>query len=130
MTDAEHRPCVLLIDDEATLLEMLGMLLKKRGYEVLTASTVSVARIAWTLHKARIAAVISDTWLSSTENTNALLTMFKQEIPDIPIIVTSGFLEGVDATVEWNKRRINYLPKPFDTIVMFEALEALTGGVR
>jgi two-component system cell cycle sensor histidine kinase/response regulator CckA len=128
MTEAHF--CILLIDDEPALLEVLGMLLQQRGYEVLTARSVKGALAVWNLHKGRISAVISDTWLSSTERTTDLLEAFKQAVPEMPIIVTSGYLAAVDATTHWARTRINYLPKPFDPVIMLDALETLTGKTQ
>src|SRR4051812_43074661 len=86
MSEANVHPCLLLIDDEMTLLEMLGMLLENKGYEVITASSVSGALILWDLNRDRIKAVISDTWLSSTESTTELLASFKKAMPEVPVI--------------------------------------------
>lgn len=117
--------CVLLIDNEKTFLEVLGMLLEKRGYEVISVSSVQGALIMWNLHKKRIRVVISDTWLSPTESTTELLNGFKKELPQMPILVTSGYLGEVEATKKWDTCAINYIPKPFDPLLMFEALDQL-----
>jgi DNA-binding NtrC family response regulator len=125
MIETASKVCVLLIDDEVTLLEVIGLLLEKRGYEVLIAQSVKEANIIWNLNKHRINVVITDTWLAPDENTKELLSRFKKELPEISILVTSGGLIDEDTTAKWDSRVINYLPKPFDPLVLIEALKQL-----
>jgi DNA-binding response OmpR family regulator len=117
MIETASKVCVLLIDDEVTLLEVIGLLLEKRGYEVLIAQSVKEANIIWNLNKHRINA--------PDENTKELLSRFKKELPEISILVTSGGLIDEDTTAKWDSRVINYLPKPFDPLVLIEALKQL-----
>jgi DNA-binding NtrC family response regulator len=122
----QTKMCVLVIDDEVTLLEVLGILLENWGYEVLTAKSLKASNIIWSLHKTRISVVISDTWLGRGESTTELLNQFKQERPEVSILVTSGYLTELEATTHWDRGVINYLPKPFDPVQLLAALKQLS----
>lgn len=110
-----------MIDDNETILDVLVSILETQGYEVLTARDASEAHETWSGNRNRICAVVSDKWLSETENSNGLLQSFQKDMPNVPIIVMTGYSHN-----DPNAREgVNYLPKPFSPSELFKALDSM-----
>ncbi|MDB6053745.1 MAG: two component, sigma54 specific, transcriptional regulator, Fis family [Verrucomicrobiales bacterium] len=126
---AELRPkrTVFLIDDNETILDVLGQILEKRDYHVLTARSAREAEEVWRLNRLTINAVVSDKWLSEKENSTAILKLFQQDSPDVPIILMTGYPLQDQEERSRVCEGINYLPKPFSPSDLFQALDFLIG---
>lgn len=79
--------CVLVVEDEATLLKNVARSLQLAGFEVLTAETCERARMA--LKKRRIDGVCLDIGLPDGDGLD-LLEEIMQSSPDIPAVVISS----------------------------------------
>jgi DNA-binding NtrC family response regulator len=125
--EARHKRTVFLIDDNETILDVLGQILEKRNYVVLTARTAQEAGLVWRANRGSIQAVVSDKWLSEKENSTALLKEFQLDSPDIPIILMTGYPLQDQEERSRVCEGINYLPKPFSPSDLFQALDFLIG---
>jgi DNA-binding NtrC family response regulator len=78
---------ILVVDDEAPILEMLSSYLKKHGYEVFTAN--SAADALSLLEEKLVHLIILDVLLADTDGLE-LLDQIKALRPRIPVIIATG----------------------------------------
>ena len=106
---------ILVVDDEPSIAQVIKMILTESDYEVFTAHTVAEAtRI---LSDQSVDVVITDLRLSDGSGID-LLTYIKTEIPDIEVILMTGY-GSIDITVEAIKRgAYYYVEKPFTPDVL------------
>lgn len=100
---------ILVVDDEATLVETLGYNLRREGHEVITASTGLEA-----LEKARALApnlIILDIMLPEMDGFEVCRRL-RQEI-DTPILMLTARDEEIDKVVGLELGADDYLTKPF-----------------
>ncbi len=106
--DAEK---ILLVDDDADILEVVRARLENEGYAVATAMTADEAEA-----KARDEAfhlVITDLKLAASDGLE-LMERLLRVYPDLPVIILTGFgsIEGAVAAIQ--RGAYSYLTKPFE----------------
>ena len=106
---------ILLIDDDAGLLEVLTMAFGDAGYEVLTArdGTLGLAMI----RDARPAAVVSDVNMSGLDGF-ALCRRVRAGGDAVPLILLTSRDSEIDETLGLDLGADDYLSKPFSTRVL------------
>jgi DNA-binding response OmpR family regulator len=102
--------CVLVVDDEATVLRNIARSLHQAGFDVLTATNCESAWLA--LNSSKIDALCLDIMLPDGNGLD-LLEEVRRTAPDIPAIVISSM-----TTTETRLRAAglgveHFLPKPF-----------------
>jgi two-component system OmpR family response regulator len=85
--DCSIRPAVLLVEDDFSLLDMLGRTLERAGFQVTTA-THGVTALAL-FGEMAIDLVVTDILLPQMDGFE-LIRRLKNESPDVPIIAISG----------------------------------------
>ncbi|MCB2192196.1 MAG: PAS domain S-box protein [Deltaproteobacteria bacterium] len=87
---------VMFVDDEASLVEVSGNILRRLGYQVSTFSSSTEALAAFKVDPTAFDLVITDQTMPGL--TGAALTQeIKALRPDIPVIITSGFSHQLSA---------------------------------
>ena len=89
-------PCILFVDDEAPIREMLSLYFRKKGYDVTTAVTCREARDA--VQGGKFDLAIVDINLAG-ENGLELLDHFRSRFPELPVIMFTG-LTGDDTLLD------------------------------
>lgn len=107
-------PMILLVDDDEAILSALGMLLKKAGYLVQTASRPEEA---WPLIRQKAPElVLADMNFSretSGEEGLAFLKALKQQMPQVPVILITAW-GSIDLAVEGMKLgAADFISKPW-----------------
>jgi len=105
----EHRPRVLVVDDEPTLLEVVSFNLRREGYEVEIAEDGLVA-----LEKARAAPpdlIVLDIMLPALDGFQVVRTLRAESV--VPILVLSARGEEFDRVLGLELGADDYLTKPF-----------------
>jgi two-component system OmpR family response regulator len=111
--------CVLVLDDEATVLKNIARSLRRSGFEVVTAKDCQHAKSAFEQY--RFDALCLDIVLPDCDGL-VFLEEVRQFAPSLPTIVISS------AVTTENKRRADrlgvssFLPKPFRLAELKEAL--------
>ncbi len=101
---------ILIVDDEAEVLELLSELVEKLGYSPLTASNAHEA-LDIIDHK-NVDVVLSDLVMPEMDGIE-LLKRVKARKSDIPFLVITGY-PSIETAVETIKKgAYDYLPKPF-----------------
>ena len=113
---------VVIIDDDALIREVLRLILREAGYEVVAEAGDGAAGLA-AVARHRPAAVCLDINMPG-ESGLAVLEKIKAGHPDMPVIMITG-----DATAETVKDAIakgarGYVLKPFNPARVFAAMEA------
>lgn len=103
--------CVLAVDDDKNLLELLKMRLESSGYEVYTASDEENAIEA--VKKRFFDLAIIDMQLAGGSGID-LMENLKLMIPDMPVIILTAYGSIETAVEAMKKGAFNYLTKPFD----------------
>ncbi len=109
---AEDRPRLLLVDDEPSILSALKRLLRREGYEILTAD--SGPRALEILDQTQVDVVMTDFRMPEMTGTE-LLKRVHERWPDTKRIVLSGYSEVTAVLDAINSGAIyKYLNKPWN----------------
>ena len=111
MTDKSGKPVILIIDDEEALRDGCSQVLEKAGYAVLTAEQgiegIKLARE----HLPDMAFIdLKMPNISGME----IIEILSRDIPDIVLVMITGFATIVSAVEAMQKGAYDYLPKPFN----------------
>jgi DNA-binding response OmpR family regulator len=117
------RPKVLVVEDEPDLLEVFCLYLTEGGFEPLPAPDgVTAYRRFETDHPQAILLDLNVPQISGFR----LLQLFRQEQPNLPILVTTGY--SFEEAEEVASYRIDdFLTKPFDFSQLILKLNRLLG---
>src|ERR1041385_250061 len=107
---------ILLVEDEERYREHIARVLTKAGYEVVQAADGLEALS--TLEKSKIDLVISDI-LMPVLNGYALVARLRAKWPDMPVILTTGFLFS-DAAKTMMNGSVDFIPKPINAETLLD----------
>jgi two-component system response regulator PilR (NtrC family) len=115
---------ILVVDDEASMRELLSIMLKREGFDVLTAESRAAAASA--LARDPVQMVITDVKLPDGDGIE-ILRHVKAASPETVVIVMTAFSSTQTAITALKLGAHDYLVKPFDVdelkIVVRNALE-------
>jgi len=102
---------ILVVDDEPSMREMLGIMLRREGYEIVSAENRAVA--AAVLAKGPVDMVITDVKLPDGDGIE-ILRHVKAASPGTVVIVMTAFGTTQTAVAAMKLGAHDYLTKPFD----------------
>ena len=105
------RPCILLVDDEARLGEVLAAALQARDFDTLLASNVDDALALF--RSERVDLIISDLRMPGRDGRD-LLAEIKRERPDVPVIIMTAYASVRSAVDLVKEGAFDYIAKPFE----------------
>src|ERR687896_808976 len=112
---------ILLVDDDAALLEVTSIVLASEGYRVLTAEEgVEALRI---LGRERLDLVVLDIMLPRMSGFEVLKKMREQS--DVPVVLLTAKSQSVDKVVGLELGADDYITKPFDTKELLARIRAI-----
>jgi two-component system response regulator PilR (NtrC family) len=115
---------ILVVDDESSMREMLGIMLRKEGFDVLL--TESRAQAAAVLARGAVEMVITDVKLPDGDGIE-ILRHVKAAAPETVVVVMTAFGSTQTAVAALKLGAHDYLIKPFDVeelkVVVRNALE-------
>lgn len=104
---------VLLADDEEMVLSVGTMMLKHVGLDVVTAADGEEALTRAVQHAERLQCIILDLSMPHMKG-DTTCAEFKRLFPEVPIIITSGYMKD-DIERQFSPGRVAaFLPKPFE----------------
>jgi DNA-binding NtrC family response regulator len=106
-----ERPTLLIVDDEAAILESLRILFKNEGFDVAVAQGGRAGLDA--LERATPQLILTDVRMP-TVNGIEVLTAAKQRDADLPVVLMTAQAELKTAIEGINKGAFHYIQKPFD----------------
>jgi DNA-binding response OmpR family regulator len=117
---------VLVIDDEVDLLETYARLLRRMGYDVITAER---GRAGLSIAESReIALVIVDLRLPDMDGLEIVRTLNGRPDPP-PIIVVTGFASSGTRQAALRAGATAYLTKPFSVLSLVSVLRDVQGDL-
>ena len=111
---------ILLVDDEENYRELIAKVLTKAGYTVLQAADGMGALSL--LERSNVDLVISDI-LMPVLNGYALVARLREKWPDMPVILTTGFLSP-DAAKSMMKGSVDFIPKPINAETLLDMVRS------
>ena len=119
-------PALLIIEDEERMRRLLELVLRQEGYDLLLASSGEDG-IRILKEGADFDLIITDLQLGNITGLDVLETA-KRVLPDIPVVLITGYGTVKSAVEAMRKGAYDYLSKPVDhdelKIVIMRALEA------
>jgi CheY-like chemotaxis protein len=115
--------CLLLVDDEPSVLEVMSLFLGKLGYEVLTADLPSKALQVVAAEGNRLALMMTDVVMPEMSGVE-LASKVREQRPKLPVVFFSAHTEGVIS----GGVRTRFLHKPFSQDSLAEVLDELLGS--
>ena len=109
-----QKKTVLVVDDEQSMRELLGILLEAEGHDVLYAASGETALGVFGDARERIDLIIQDLKMPGMEG-GILLQHFKGQAPDVPVIVITAFSSWDSAVEAMRLGAYDFIRKPFDT---------------
>ncbi|MCE9664251.1 two-component system response regulator GlrR [Halomonas sp. M5N1S17] len=117
---------ILLVDDDISLLRLLGMRLESRGFRVTTAESGQEALRC--LDAERPELVLSDLRMDEMDGM-ALFQAIQRQVPGLPVIILTAHGSIPDAVNATQQGVFSFLTKPVDRDELFSAIdEALAQG--
>jgi CheY-like chemotaxis protein len=119
-----HGETVLVIDDEASVREIVGATLEVYGYQVILAADGHLGIDLYRRHADEIKAVLTDMMMPTMQGSQVIAALHAIK-PDLPIMAMSGLLDAkkLDFTVE--PGRLQILQKPMSSDQLLRAVHAL-----
>jgi PAS domain S-box-containing protein len=118
---------ILLVDDEAPILEITQQTLESFGYRVLTARDGARATGLYALHHREIAAVITDLMMPVMDGP-ALIVALQRINPAVRIIAASGYNAKGSVEKMTGSGVRHFLAKPFSSEALLTALKNVLAG--
>lgn len=120
---------VLLADDEEMVLSVGMMMLKHLGLDVVTAADADEALVRAREHGARLQCIILDLSMPHMDGDNTC-ARFKQAFPDVPIVITSGYMKESVEHHFTSGHVAAFLPKPFELYNIQPLMHGLLESTR
>jgi len=114
---------ILILDDEANILELLGQFLSSSGYQVTPVATASDALKIIRSESPDL--VISDLQLEDSDGLE-LIAQLKKEAPNTPVILLTGVLFDSDVVEKVLSKKVDrYLEKTSSLTKIRKTVESL-----
>ena len=112
---------ILLVDDDAALLEVTSIVLASEGYKVLTAEDGTEALRV--VGRERLDLVVLDVMLPRISGFEVLQKIREQS--DVPVVMLTAKSQSVDKVVGLELGADDYITKPFDTKELLARIKAI-----
>jgi two-component system response regulator GlrR len=117
------KPCILVVDDDASLRELITLRLEANGFRVEAADSgeTALARLA----VLRPDAVLTDMQMAGMDGM-ALFNAIRARDPALPVIVLTAHGTIPDAVAATQQGLFGYLTKPYDAATLIDLLKRAT----
>jgi CheY-like chemotaxis protein len=113
---------ILLVEDEAPVREMASKILKRLGYQVVTAGNGPEALALWPQHRGKIDLLLTDMVMPGGMTGRELADRLLREAPQLPVIYSTGY------SMDLSNSGINLIEgsecllKPYDAATLVSAV--------
>ncbi len=120
---------ILLVEDENPIRALAARALAQRGHEVLEAGDGEAAFKRFSATAGRVDLIVSDVVMPVMDGFT-LVRLVRQDVPNLPVILVSGYAdEPLDDDLR-SDPSIRYLPKPFTLSRLCDEVETAIGRPR
>lgn len=117
---------ILLVDDDRSLLDILGSLLQLEGHDVVAVPSAHEGLLK--MKESKFDLVLADNKMPRTTGMD-MLKVIKEEYPDTKVVIMTAYA-SVDNTVEaWRLGVFDYLPKPFKLADLRQVIDKVRGSL-
>ena len=116
--------CVLLVDDEDFFRDMAGQMLRRFGYDVITAADGEEALNIFRSQYRSIDVVILDMVMPKLNGRDTYVAM-KEVYPEFKAIISSGFTLGRETTELLREEGVEFLQKPYRAAALSQKVAAV-----
>src|SRR4030042_3930912 len=116
---SEHRPVILIVDDDENLVELLTRLMKREGFKTLAAHSGDAALTLRGSEKPDL--MVLDIKMEDKDGMEVLREA-KTLDPYLPVIILTGYHDSHGAVRAIKAGASDYLPKPFETNDLIRAI--------
>lgn len=120
---------ILVADDDATTRNVVGMVLRREGYDTLIASDGGLALELFEANAERISAVVLDLMMPRADG-DVVMRAVRGRRPDIAVIVITGFRDSETAETVAALQPDAVIEKPFRPEDLLEAVRSALRGRR
>jgi CheY-like chemotaxis protein len=114
---------ILLVDDEAAILDITRQTLETFGYRVVVAKDGAEAIVAYAEHRTQLSLVLTDMMMPVMDGA-ALISALRKMDPTLRIISASGFTRNGQLAKAGPALTKYFLPKPYSAEVMLALVNA------
>lgn len=132
---AEERPavpggreCVLVVEDDDSLREMVMVSLQLLGYEVHGAANGPAGVERWEALQGRVDLLLTDMVMTAGMNGMELIEKLREKNPRLPAIIASGYSSDMVKSGVPTLAGVRYLPKPFAIAALAELVRKSLSG--
>lgn len=118
---------MLVVDDEAAVLRVLQRLVQFLGYRATAYGSGAEALAALRTAPEGFHAVVTDDTMPEMSGLD-LAAHVRALRPDLPVVLGTGFAEGIDARVVAERGLQGLVTKPYDTRTLGEVLKRVCCG--
>jgi len=119
-----HGEMVLVVDDEASVLNITSETLQTFGYRVLTATDGAEAVAVYAKHEKEIAVVLTDMSMPIMDGPASIRALMRIN-PAIKIVATSGFSEDSRVGKVYGTGVKHFLTKPYTAGTLLKVMRAI-----
>ncbi len=120
---------ILLIEDEACVIDVVRIILKRMGYHVIEAMTGKEAINITRTFEGTIGLALLDISLPDTEG-GLLYPLIMEARPDLKVIVCSGYSEDGPTREILDAGAHDFIQKPFTIQALSEKLNKVLNGIN
>jgi two-component system cell cycle sensor histidine kinase/response regulator CckA len=114
--------CVLVVEDEFAVRDMVRDVLVRQGYRVYEAGSGREALDLWSRHRNEIDLVLTDIVMPDGIMGTDLVQRLMSDRPDLPVIFTSGYSHESDRVDVELVDGVNFLQKPYRPAMLVRLL--------
>ena len=114
--------CVLVVEDEFAVRDMVRDVLVRQGYRVYEAGSGREALDLWSRHRSEIDLVLTDIVMPDGIMGTDLVQRLMSDRPDLPVIFTSGYSHESDRVDVELVDGVNFLQKPYRPAMLVRLL--------
>ncbi len=107
----DERPCILLVEDDASMATILGYNLRRAGYQVLSENNGAAGLRTALTHAVDLAIV--DIMLPALDGLSVLREIARQK-PELPVIMVTALNDKQTLLAGFGAGAVDYVTKPFD----------------
>ena len=118
------QPTIMIVDDEVSLTIYLAELLQQKGFKITSFTNSKEALDFFEVHSDEIDLVITDQSmpdLTGTEMSKKMMAFSE----DMPVILCSGYSDGIDENVKSELNIRAYINKPIQSDKLLESIKSL-----
>jgi len=115
---------ILLVDDDASVRNLVTRLLKLQGYSVLTADSGRSALRVWAEHKNEIDLLLTDVVMPQGVSGRDLAVRCQNERASLKVIYTSGYNVELSTANGWLRDGIHFVQKPYQPEELLAAVRS------